>query len=140
MYTQSQVSSIISCLTNDDDLRQELWVYYLSGNPVELFSEHLRKLKMQYSQDIELRDIIWNMIRNPIDYGPISEVLDNFSDLEKHFIHMMMLGLTAQQIATIKGISEVRVRQLISTIRYNECWSKYGTQEKLNRRRKIRSL
>ena len=45
-----------------------------------------------------------------------------------------MLGLEVDKISVIKGISEVRIRQSIATIRYNSVWEDiYGTKEKPNR-------
>ena len=44
-----------------------------------------------------------------------------------------MLDLNASSISAAKGISEVRIKQSISTIRYNNVWSKYGFKEKFDR-------
>lgn len=44
-----------------------------------------------------------------------------------------MLGLDVSQISEQKGISEVRIRQSIATIRYNKAWSIYGIKEESNR-------
>lgn len=131
--TLSQVSNLINCLTNDEDLKQELWVHYLSGNPIESFADHLSKLKFEYSEDIELKKTIWFLIKNPPS-DRLIRLLENFTDFEKSIICLCMLGLSADKIAEIKGISKVRIRQSIATIRYNECWREYGTQKKSYRR------
>jgi len=138
MKPADRVNSLINCLTNDEDLRQELWIFHLSGNPVESFAYHLDKLKLEYSDDIELKKNIWFLINNPPSENLIN-LLENFTEFERSLICLSMLGLPVDKIAEVKGISQVRIRQSIATIRYNECWSKYGTQEKSNRRRKIRS-
>lgn len=139
MGPTDQVSNLINCLTNDEDLRQDLWVCYLSGTPLESFESRLERIKVEYSDDIELRKSIWQLIKNPPSQA-LSETLEkNFTDYERSIICCLMLGLEVSKISNIKGISEVRIRQSIATIRYNSCWEvMYGTEEKSNRRRKVR--
>lgn len=133
------VSNLINCLTNDEDLRQDLWVCYLSGTPVESFESRLERLKVEYSDDIELREAIWQLIKNPPSEALSTTLEKNFTDYERSIICCLMLGLEVSKISYIKGISEVRIRQSIATIRYNSCWEvMYGTEEKSNRRRKVR--
>lgn len=134
----AEVSNLIVCLTKDEDLQQELWVHYLSGSSVDGFSDYLNKLKIKNLEDSKFRENLWDMLSNPID-EQTSNFLDNFTHFEKSIICLSVLGLSTKQISEIKGISEVRIKQSFETIRYNECWSKYGTQEKSNRRRKTRS-
>lgn len=45
----------INHLTKDDDLRQELWLYFLEGNSPFSFQEYLNTLKLQ---QYELNNII----------------------------------------------------------------------------------
>lgn len=138
MDSLKQVGNLINCLTKDEDLRQELWVHYLSGNDVDSFVSHLEQIKLEYNQDLELKRHIWTLLNRPLNRH-ISDIMRHFTELEKSILCLIMLGLSVPNIAQIKGASEVRIRQLIASIRYNECWSTfYGTQEKANGRRKIR--
>ena len=140
MRPTDEVNSLINCLTNDEDLRQDLWVCYLSGTPVESFESRLKRIKVEYSDDLELRKSIWLLIENPPSEALSAVLQENFTDYERSIICCLMLGLEVDKISNIKGISEVRIRQSIATIRYNDCWEvMYGTQEKSNRRRTIRS-
>ena len=140
MRPTDPVSNLINCLTNDEDLRQDLWVCYLSGTPVESFESRLERLKLEYSDEIELRRNIWDLLKNPPSEELTNFLASNFTDYERKIIFYLMLDLDAGQISQLKGISEVRIRQSIATIRYNKCWEvKYGTEEKSNRRRKVRS-
>lgn len=128
MRPTAEVDSLINCLTSDEDLRQDLWIHYLSGNSVESFSSHLDKVRIEYSDDLKLRNAIWQLIHNPPS-EKLTSILDNFTDLERSMICLLMLGLSAKEISVIKGISEVRIRQSIASIRYNQCWSIYGIEE-----------
>jgi hypothetical protein len=124
-----KVSSLINCLTNDEDLRQELWVHHLSANSVDSLSEHLQKIQKEYTEDLLLKDSVWQLIKNPPS-GKFQETLNVFSEFERSVICLLMLGLTVENISTIKGISQVRIRQSISAIRYNRVWrEEYGADD-----------
>lgn len=134
------VSNLINFLSNDEDVRQDLWVIYLSGTPVEQLNARLAKIKAEYVEDLEFQKSIWNLLKNPPREELSDLVQENFTDYERSVICCLMLGLDSSKISEIKGISQVRIRQSIATIRYNKCWEKfYGTEEKLIRRRKIRT-
>lgn len=112
---------------------------YLSGTPVEQLNTRLAQIKADYTEDLELQKSIWNLIQNPPREELSQLVQENFTDYERSVICCLMLGLDASKISDIKGISQVRIRQSIATIRYNKCWEEfYGTKEKPDRRRKIR--
>lgn len=133
------ISNLINCLSNDEDVRQDLWVMYLSGTPVEKLNARLAEIKADYTEDLELQKSIWDLIQNPPREELSQLVEKNFTDYERSVICCLMLGLDAGKISDIKGISQVRIRQSIATIRYNRCWEEfYGIKEKPDRRRKIR--
>jgi hypothetical protein len=124
-------SSIINCLTNDEDLRQDLWVYYLSGSPVENLNSRLESIKKEYSDHLELQKTIWQLINQPLPLDLSNKIKSNFTEYERSIIICLMLGLEVEKISNIKGISQVRIRQSIATIRYNSVWEEiYGTKEK----------
>lgn len=138
MRPTEEVSSLINCLTSNEDLRQELWVHYLEGNPVDSFTLHLQKITLEYSEDVRLREAIWQFFSNPPS-PKLNSVIEEFNDFERSIIFLLMIGQSVSQISAIKGINEVRIRQTISSIRYNSAWDKYyGTEKEPNRRRKVR--
>ena len=130
MKPLEQVSCLINSLTNDEDLRQELWVHYLNGNPPDSFSRQLEKIRIEYSDDLELKQSLWNILTNPPS-EKFTKVLSHFTDFERSILCFLMLGLTIEAISSVKGICEVRIRQSIANIRYNGIWEKaYGIKEK----------
>ena len=134
MRTLEQISCLINDLTNDQDMRQDLWVYYLEDKPIESFESKLVRLKVQYSEDLELQEAIWHLVKNPPSHELTNFINDNFTDFERSIMCCLMLGLNASKISELKGISEVRIRQSIATIRYNSIWKEnYGFKEKLIR-------
>jgi hypothetical protein len=132
------VSNLINCITTDEDFRQELWVHYLSGNNIETFSSHLEKIKIEYSDDEKLKQAIHQMLQNPPSDN-FMLFLDNFSDFERSIICLLILGIDVTDISKLKSISEVRIRQAITSLRYNTIWSKpNGIKNETYRRRASR--
>ena len=135
-----QISSLINCLSNDEDVRQDLWVSYLSGSPAESLEVRLGRIQAEHAEEARLQHAIWDLVQNPPSEELSNLLKDNFTDYERSIICCLMLGCNSNQISNIKGISQVRIRQTIATIRYNKCWEeKYGTEEKSDRRRKVRA-
>ena len=130
-----QVNCLINNLTNDEDMRQDLWVCYLSGKPIETLESHLEQLKVEYSDDTELQKSIWHLINNPLSEDVSTTLEYNFTDYERSIIFCLIIGLSAEKISNIKKISEVRIRQSIAAIRYNPTWGEIsnGIKEKSNR-------
>lgn len=133
MKSLDEVSNLINCLSNDDDTRQDLWVHYLSGKSVESFNARLVRIKAENDYSAELQKAIWDLIQNPLSEGLSTIIEENFSDYERSVICLLVLGCDSRAISDIKGISEVRIKQSLATIRYNKCWEVYGTKEEFNR-------
>jgi|ERR1035437_4136867 hypothetical protein len=132
-----RVSNLINCLTNDEDKRQDLWVHYLSGCPLDSLGSHLKQTQLEYTDDVVLRKAIWGLLQNPISEELSSFLSINFTDYERSILCMLMLDLDVSRISNIKGISEVRIRQSIASIRYNRAWSIYGIKNEVDRRRAL---
>jgi hypothetical protein len=124
-----EVSNTINYLTNDEDVKQDLWVHYLSGKPIESLDAQLIRIKAEYTEDQYLQNAIWHLIKNPPSEPLLVLMASNFSEYERSIICMLMLGLNSSDISHIKGISEVRIKQTLATIRYNSVWSVYGIKE-----------
>lgn len=130
MEKTEAVGILINHLTQSEDLRQDLWVHYLSGNPVDSFVSHLEKITADYSEDLKVKYAIWQILQNPLP-EKFDQFLNSFSEFERSILCSLMLGLSIQQISQHRGISEVRIRQTVSNIRYNISWEHYyGTKEK----------
>lgn len=121
-----EISNLINCLTNDEDQRQELWTYYLSGNDTSSLAPHLHQINIQASTEEEFRQSLWKIFKNPPSQK-FQDTLSRFSSIEQSVMVLLVLGLTVSEVAAYKGIDEVRIRQVIQVIRYNEVWNElYG--------------
>lgn len=113
----SQTQRLISDLTNNEDYQQELWVHYLEGNSPDTFLPFLNRLLIEHKLSHEFKKI-------STQCNAIIDLLHEFSEFEKSVIICVLLGLSTKDIADYKHISEVRVVQAISAIRYNPFWAK----------------
>lgn len=137
MRTREQVNNLISCLTHDEDLQQELWIHYLSGNSIDSLSDHLYKVQKEYSDDKIVQESIWQLISCP-PTEHFFNFINNFTDFEKKLMMMLMFGFTIDKVSSHVGICQVRIRQAIASIRYNKSWEVYyGVKEASDRRREI---
>ncbi len=133
MKLDPQLLQTINSLTNDDDLRQELWVYHLSGNPQETLPSHLELISFRAREPERFRESIHNLMLNPPS-TLLSEIIATFTPLEQSVICLLVIGYNISDIANHKGITEVRIRQLISVVRANPKWEElfkevYGAQK-----------
>lgn len=133
MISLDEVSNLINYLSNDEDVKQDLWVSYLSGTPVESLDARLVRIKVECAEDLELQKSIWNLLKNPISEELDTFIVKNFTDYERSIVCLLMLGCDSSKISEIKGISQVRIKQSIATIRYNKAWEVYGIKKELNR-------
>jgi hypothetical protein len=128
-----QVSQLINKLTNNEDLRQDLWVHYLSGHSSSTLADHLSKLNKEFSFELEMQHRLWHVLRNPPS-DKFKELLSHFSDIEQSVVCLLALGLTVAQLSKYKGISEIRIRHVISIVKEKGCWEEiYGVEETTNR-------
>ncbi len=139
MEPTDKVSQLINCLTENEDQRQDLWVYYLSGHSPSTFASHLDKLNKEFIVDSQLQELLWEVFLNPPS-DKFKDLLNHFSEIEQSVVCLLALGLTVSELSGYKRISEIRIRHVISVIKENECWEElYGVEEKTNRRRTIRT-
>jgi hypothetical protein len=138
MEPADKVSSLISHLTNDEDLRQDLWIHYLSGNPSDTLASYLEKLTAETTIERELQVRLWYVFKNPPS-AKFIKLLTQLSEFEQSVACLLTLGLTVDQLSKYKGISEIRIRQVISVMRDNDCWEQLYAEEKTDRRRTLRT-
>jgi len=127
-----KVSYLINSLTTDEDQRQELWLHYLNGNSPSSLASFLDKIKREYTLEMELQKFLWLVSDKPPSER-FEQLLENFSPIERSIVCLLALGLTVSEISKYKGISDIRIRQVIAIIKENECWEElYGLEKALN--------
>lgn len=106
-----RILALINKATNDDDERQELWVYYLSDKE-EFFNEFLKKIKFKAEEHNRLHNLI-STIRNK---EKLSLFLSNFYSSECNIILLLIMKFSPEEISSYKSISMIRVNQMISSV------------------------
>ena len=130
MKTSNSVAERINRLTSDEDLRQELWVYYLEGNSPDTFAQHLEHLQKKLTHQEAIDQVAHDLMQQPFS-NKLSEVLMNFTPVERSVIFMLLLGYNAEDIHHINGMSRARTRQMILNIKSNTNWNRMqdGTED-----------
>ncbi len=129
MIHLNSVNNLINCLTSDEDKRQQLWIHYLNGNPTESFSAYLDKINSESAAERTVQEKLHEFYSSP-SYTGFTKLLANFSDFEKSILVLLVLGLSVSKISEYKGISEIRIKQVISIIRDNQCWRQLNGAKK----------
>jgi DNA-binding NarL/FixJ family response regulator len=109
------IRQLINNITEDEDHRQDLWVCYLSGSEPETLSNSLEKIALNNEIYAKFVVSFQEFYKNP----PSPEFLNKLSKLtplEQSICMLIMLGLSIDQISSYRGITPVRVKQIISTI------------------------
>ncbi len=115
----------INSLTDNEDHRQELWLHYLSGNSTDTFVRKLELIKLENERIDQLERALLTVYQDPQN-KTLLYFLDNFSEIERSIMFLLLLGLSVQEVSKYKGISQVRIRQAIAAIRVHTVWEKYG--------------
>lgn len=120
----------INSLTEDKDLRQELWVNYLEGASLSDLSDQKIKIEQEEQKYQQMKSAFQHIIDNPpSDF--FHEILSNFTSVEQEVLCMLALGCEINEISQYNSISEVRLRQMVVNIRNSNIWEEiYGTQER----------
>jgi hypothetical protein len=125
---------VISCLTSNEDDRQDLWVSYLSGTPLDALTVKL-ETNRQESEENSLLETAAYQIMSELNNSDLIALISKFSILEQSIMLYLAYGLSPEAISRYKRISYIRIQQIISTIRSNSSWESYldGIKEKIHR-------
>jgi hypothetical protein len=120
MDTESKkIAGLINSLTNNEDLRQDMWVAYLSGTPlVNLRQKILEKLITYHTQSKVYNAYELSKIDIPLD------LLMFFTANERHVMFLLYLGYNIGEISVTLGESRVTIISSILSIKQNTAWNK----------------
>jgi DNA-directed RNA polymerase specialized sigma24 family protein len=126
------IHSKINCLTNDEDKRQELWLHYLSSNKLDNIEKYLNNISKKEAIEYLIQRKIW-LLTKYNKSNRFHDFLLKLSNVEKSVITLLALGLSITEISEYKNITEIRIQQVISVIKENDCWKElYGPKEETN--------
>jgi hypothetical protein len=129
------IHRLISVLTKNEDLRQDLWVSYLSGEIDSTFSSKLQQLSI--SKDIEQKAS--NSLQDILDLNISQDVLGQLSDLQCSILFMTILGYNLEQVGRYNQVEQVVIDEEMVSLTKHPVWVQHGTQASSKSRRKVRS-
>jgi hypothetical protein len=129
------IHRLISALTKNKDLQQDLWVSYLSGEIDSTFSNKLQQLSI--ADDIEKRASA--SFQDILDLNIPQDLLDNLSDLQCTILLMTILGYSLEQVGRYNGVEQVIIDKEMVDLTKNQVWVDYGFKAPPKSRRKIRA-
>jgi len=115
---------LISALTKNEDLRQDLWVAYLSGEIHSTFYSKLQQLSI--SQDIEKRAS--QSLHDILDLNIPQDVLDQLSDLQCSILFMTILGYNLEQVGRYNEVEQAIIDQEMVGLIKHPVWEMYGSK------------
>jgi hypothetical protein len=131
MRSKKQVEKLINSLTRNEDIRQDLWVDYLTGAdmPSLLFKATQHKLK--YDSRNYDSAFIAQLLHNP----PKEEFIEKFTDYERELMCLFALGYNIGEVCVHLGINQVRVEHLLSSIRSKKAWDNIWHSKDLSQKK-----
>ena len=112
-------SKLIKNLTINEDLRQDLWVAYLSGTPLKQLPQ--KALESIITSDFQSKDhAAYELFSMDIP----QEMLNSLADEEKHIVFLLYLGYNIGEVSVLLGKSVVVVLELISSLKQKDTWEK----------------
>ena len=124
MKLSKVVQDQIENLTDNEDFRQDLWVAHLSGQ--QQLPTILQSIKTQHDKTEEFQRRLHLYAAGEFN-DIMSQLLDNFSSVERSIIYMLMLGYSTPDIGSHYSTSVVHIRQSILIIQKHSIWSKLLT-------------
>ena len=128
----NQIYQVINNLSTDEDVRQELWVHYLTVQSTSNLSQHLEKIKLEHNVDRQVQDLLFNISKSTSN-EKLSEIMSKFSDFESQLVILMMLGLSLEEISKNQSWESVldkvdRAIDILPPMR-GEDWSQAGKEK-----------
>jgi hypothetical protein len=123
------MARLINSLTGDEDLRQDLWVEYLSGACFSTILDRVISSHYHPTPSISQLQSVQHLMRNP----PSHAFLNSFNDIEKTIMCLLAIGYNVGDVSVLLGISEVSIESIIVDISLNEVWKPHGTKATFHR-------
>jgi hypothetical protein len=115
------IKQLINDLTDDEDLRQELWLHFLSGHPSPTFIQKLEVLSIYRRVVEDFHVQVAAFIHHPLPPS-VERALEILAPIERQIIYLLICGLSPEDIAKYKDIGVISVYQTISSIRSSPSW------------------
>lgn len=122
------VLQLINQLTHDEDKRQDLWVAYLEGTPSDSLHDIVPIIDLSQKIQDQYGASIHRLMSDPIN----QDFIDYLAPIEQIIVCLLMLGCDLGTISRYNSISEVKICQIMVSLKESNAWDiLYGLEEKL---------
>lgn len=127
----------IGNLSQDEDCQQDLWLKYLEDPTSDLSSNFQHIQNTNTISDLMVNSLVLKLNASSTDR--VQVFLEEFTEIERSIMVLLILGLTKEQISKYKMIEMLPLQQLINNVSTHPAWGKFFVKEKTKRRREIRT-
>ena len=128
----------IDKISSNEDDRQDLWVRYLENPDSDLYS-NIEDISFKNSVKNRSTSDIVNLYTSTLKAGFVQDILNNFTDLERSIIVLILLGLSNEQISRYKMIGLLRLNQTLHNISLHPVWETLRVKEEAKLRAEART-
>jgi len=115
---------LISALTKNEDLRQDLWVAYLSNTvDFSLINELHRATVCK-----EIQQKTSDNLQEILNLNIPQQMLDELSDIQISILLMTILGYTQEQVSRYNRVKQAIVDQEMVGLSKHPVWAMYGSK------------
>lgn len=115
------IRQLINDLTEDEDLRQELWIHFLSGHASSSFIYKLEILKIYRHVADNFQYRLASFIASSIPVE-VEDAILVLAPAERRIVYLLICGLSPHDIARYNNICTIKVYQTIASIQASEAW------------------
>lgn len=118
---QTTIRQLINSLTEDEDLRQELWIHFLSGHASSSFIYKLEILKIYQRVADDFQYNLATFFTHPLS-STVEDVIAVLAPAERRIVYLLVCGCSPQDIAKYNNICSLKVYQAIASIQMSQVW------------------
>ena len=127
-HESRSIKEVIDHTTLDEDYRQDLWMYYIGGGDPNTFSQYLQTIQRNEYRHQCMKHNFYNIYRC-MQSPYVNKFLNNFTDLERTVIFLLLLGFSSDEIAEQEQIDVVRIQGVIAAIQTHTAWNTYSLKD-----------
>ena len=124
------IYQLIMTLTQNEDLRQDLWVYYLSNQIYSTFSDKLTQLSLIS----RIEKSILNNTQDILSLEIPQHDLDQLSDLQRSILLLSILGYNLEHIGKYNDVKQVIIDKEMVDLVQHPLWIRYGIKKEFKPR------
>jgi hypothetical protein len=107
-----KVHNLIELLTLDEDIKQDLWLKYLSGCPIHCLPDALCDL---IREELNTTHSNYETCSNNHKLYSFCDHIKHLPYHQQNIILLIYIGFTVESIGEYKGISLVRIKQAVAS-------------------------